>query len=279
MRAFLATVTILLVLTAAAASQEKQRTFAQEFFAHNAKMTRLQPAMITPIAAADPRLIQYARFSVSHEYTSSGAETVSYGNTRGGGLVVGNRFEFDWLPPAYIEHNSTSVKDGAGDTSLVGKLRLVSGNAEHGNYDVAFLLARCFATGSHKNGALTGSFTPTIAAVKTFGKFDVVNAIGGTLPTSKIATQGRTINWNVLAQMHATRHIWLEVENNATFYFAGSHDGKVQNFVTPGAFYVVRSSEWASTHPFFIVDAGMQMATSGFHTYNHNLIAETRLIF
>ncbi len=279
MRSFLATGAMVLMLTAVAASQEKHSSFAQEFFAHNAKMTRLQPAMVTPIATADPRLIQYARFSVSHEYTSSGAETVSYGNARGGGIVVGDRFEFDWLPPAYIQHNSNFVKDGASDTSLVGKLRLASGNAEHGNFDVAFLLARCFATGSHKNGSLTGSFTPTLVGVKTLGKFDIISAIAGTLPTAKIQAQGRTINWNTLTQFHATRHVWFEVENNATFYFAGSHDGKMQNFITPGAFYVARSSEWASTHPFFIFDAGMQMATSGFHVYNHNLIAETRLIF
>ena len=27
------------------------------------------------------------------------------------------------------------------------------------------------------------------------------------------------------------------------------------------------------------VDAGMQIATSGFHTYNHNLISEVRVLF
>ena len=59
------------------------------------------------------------------------------------------------------------------------------------------------------------------------------------MPTGKIATQGRTIAWNALTQVHAKPHVWFEVENNATFYFAGSHDGKMQNFVTPAAFYVV----------------------------------------
>jgi hypothetical protein len=73
--------------------------------------------------------------------------------------------------------------------------------------------------------------------------------------------------------------VWFEFENNATFYFAGSHDGKMQNFVTPAAFYVVRRKEWKPTHPFFILDGGMQMATSGFHTYNHNLISEARMLF
>jgi len=110
-------------------------------------------------------------------------------------------------------------------------------------------------------------------------RFDVESTLGGTMPTGKIATQGRTIVWNALSQMHATSHVWFEVENNASFYFSGSHDGKMQNFVTPAAFYVVRRREWKPNHPFMIVDTGMQIATSGFHTYNHNLISEARLLF
>lgn len=282
--ALLAILTALAALLTAAGAihaeslPSSQPTTAEQFFAHNSKMTRLQPALITPVMTADPRLIQYARFSVSHQYTAAGTETVSYGNGRGGGVIVGNRLEFDWMPPAYIQHNSTAL-DGAADTSVLGKVRIASGNAEHGNFDVAAMLANCFATGSHKNGAATDSFTPTVAAAKAFGKFDAISALGGTLPTGKIATQGRTVNWNSLVQMHANRHVWLEVEDNATFYFAGSHDGKMQNFILPAAFYVARGSEWKSTHPFFIFDAGMQIATSRFHTYNHNLIAETRIIF
>jgi hypothetical protein len=69
------------------------------------------------------------------------------------------------------------------------------------------------------------------------------------------------------------------VENNSSFYFSGSHDGMMQNFVTPGVYYVVRKKEWKPTHPFMIFDTGMQVATSGYHSYNHNLISEVRLLF
>jgi hypothetical protein len=41
----------------------------------------------------------------------------------------------------------------------------------------------------------------------------------------------------------------------------------------------VRQKEWKATHPYFIIDGGMQIATSGFYTYNHNLISEMRMIF
>lgn len=254
--------------------------FAQgSFREHNSAMSSLQPALITPLIAPDPRLVQYARFSVSHQYSTAGTETVNYGNGKGGGIIIGNRFEFDFTPPPYIQHNSTA-EDGFGDTAVLAKFRIASGNAESGNFDIAAVLGHCFATGSYKNGAATDSYSPTLVGAYAFRRrFDLISSLGGTLPTGKIYLQGRSIAWHSVAQAHVTPHAWFEVENNSTFYFAGSHDGKMQNFVTPAAFYVVRPKSWKPTHAFFIVDAGMQIATSGFHTYNHNLITEARILF
>jgi hypothetical protein len=266
------------VFLACAGLASAQQSFVERFTAHNATMNKLQPAMVTPLVAPDPRLIQYAKFSVAHQYTPAGTETVNWGNNRGAGIIVGNRFEFDVMPPPYIQHNSSAI-DGFGDTAVSGKVRIASGNAEHGNFDVAAVLSHCFATGSHKNGAATDAFTPTLVGGYGYRRFDVISSLGGTLPTGKIAQQGRTIAWNSLVQAHATRQMWFEVENNSTFFLEGPRDGKMQNFITPAAFYVARSREWKPTHPFFIFDTGMQIATSGFHTYNHNLIAEMRLIF
>jgi hypothetical protein len=252
---------------------------AQSFGEHNSAMASLQPALITPLITPDPRLVQYYRFSVSHEYTAAGTETVNYGNGKGGGIIVGNRFEFDFIPPPYIQHNS-AADDGFGDTSLLAKFRIASGGTESGNFDVAAVLSHCFATGSYKNGAATDSYSPAVTAGYAFRRrFDVISSLGGTLPTGKLYLQGRAITWNTVAQAHATPHVWFEVENNSTFYFAGSHEGKMQNFVLPAAFYVVRPKAWKATHPFFIIDGGMQVATSGFHTYNHNLITEARVLF
>jgi hypothetical protein len=256
------------------------QSFAQRFFAHNYDVAQVQPTFITPAVEPDPRLVQFFRVSVAHSYTPTGTETVNYGNVHGLGIIVGNRYEFDVVQPPYIQHNSATAADGWGDTTISAKARLVSAPAQHGNYIVSALLAHTFATGSHSNGALTDSFTPTLAAaVGVRKRFALESTLGGALPTGKIATQGRTIAWNALVQAHATTHLWLEVENNSTFYFAGAHDGRMQNFVTPAAYYVVRRTTWKPTHPFWIVNAGMQVATSGFHTCNHNLIAETRLIF
>lgn len=255
-----------------------QQSFVERFAAHNTAMTALQPAFVTPLVECDPRLIQYVRASFSHEYTAARTETVSYGNGRGFGVIAGNRFEFDYLPPSYMQHNSSAV-DGLGDTSTLVKYRIASGNAGHGSFDVAALLNHSFATGTYKNGAATDTWGPTLSGGYAFRRFDVQSSLGGTMPTGKIAAQGRSIAWNALAQAHATRHLWFEVENNATFYNRGEHDGKMQNFVTPAAFYIVRRKEWQPAHPFFILDGGMQISTSGFHTYNHNLISEARMLF
>ena len=89
----------------------------KRFMAHNAEVAALQPSLITPLVAPDPRLVQYAKLSFSNQYTPAGTQTVNYGNARGGGIIAFNRFEFDVVPPPYIQHNS-SAKDGFGDMSV-----------------------------------------------------------------------------------------------------------------------------------------------------------------
>jgi hypothetical protein len=261
------------------ASLPSQESYKSRFSGHNAAMAALQPTWPTPLVETDPRMTQYYRFALSSQYTSAGTQTVSYGNARGGGIVALNRFEFDFLPPPYIQHNSAAA-DGFGDCSVFLKARIVSANAEHGNYILTASGSHTFATGSAKNGALTDSWLAQLAGgIGLTRRINVESALNGSLPTGRIATQGRTVGWNALTQAHLTEHTWLELENNATFYFSGSHDGKMQNFVTPGAFYIFKRKEWNPTHPFLVFDGGMQIATSSFHNYNHNTIAEMRILF
>jgi len=41
----------------------------------------------------------------------------------------------------------------------------------------------------------------------------------------------------------------------------------------------LKRDTWGPTHPFLVFAEGMQIATSRFHTYNHNLISEMRILF
>jgi hypothetical protein len=242
-------------------------------------MSFLQPSWPTPLVEPDPRLTQYYRFSVSGELSPAGKKIVNFGNNHGGGVIGWTRCEFDFYPPAYIEHNSTD-KDGAGDTELLMKYRVISRNGEHGNYILTAIVGHSFATGSYENGAATGTWSPTVAGgVGFLRRLNAESSLGGNLPAGKIALQGRSIAWNSLLMLRTSDDSWLEVENNASFYFSGHHDGRMQNFITPAAFYHLRSRKWAPTDPSLIFGLGMQIASSSFHTYNHNLISEVRILF
>ena len=255
-----------------------QQTFKERFAGHNAAMTGLQPSWPTPVVEAEPRLTQYYRFAFTNQYTAAGTQTVNYGNGRGGGIVAFNRVEIDFYPPGYIQHNA-AARDGFADTGALVKFRIASGNAEHGNYILTALLGHTFASSPH-NGALTDTWGPSLAGGVGFHHhYDVESSLGGTLPTGRIAVQGRSVQWNALIHDHATAHWWLELENNSTFFIEGPHDGKMQNFITPATYYVIKKSDWKPTHPYFVLAEGMQIATSEFHTYNHNLISEFRILF
>ena len=82
-----------------------------------------------------------------------------------------------------------------------------------------------------------------------------------------------------MAQAHASPHVWFTVENNSTFYFAGSHEGKMQNFVLPAAFPVVRPKHGRPRIRSSSSMVASHVVASGFHTYNHNLITEARVLF
>lgn len=272
--ALLATAVLLLPLKTRA-----QESFKERFLAHNYRMTFLQPSWPTPLVQPDPRLTQYYRFSASDEYTSAGDRIVNYGNGHGGGIIGWTHCEFDFYPPSYLEHNSPG-KDGIGDTELLMKYRIVSGNEKHGDYIVTAILGHSFATGTHTNGAETDGWSPTIAGgVGVFKRIHAESSIGGNMPAGKIASQGRSMVWNALGMVHLADNLWLDVENNANYYFSGPHDSRMQNFVTPATFYTFRSKNWTHTHPFLTFGIGMQIASSSFHTYNHNVISEIRILF
>ena len=159
------------------------------------------------------------------------------------------------------------------------KYRIASGNAQHGNYAITAVLYHGFGARAYQNGVYSALYKPTLAAGRGFGRFAVMGTLGGVLPTKNIYEQGRGIEWNMTAQMHATPRLWFDVENNALYNFAGPFDGKTQNFLTPAAFYLIRRNDWGPTHTALVVDGGMQIATSKFYFYNHNVVTEVRVLF
>lgn len=271
------------LLSAAAAcvplpSSHAQETVLDRIRNNNPAVARLQPSWIAPLIQSDPRLMQGMRLSVSRA-NAPGAQIFSYGNNHGIGVIAGTRFEFAFNPPSFFRNHSTDLPDGWGNASTQVKFRIASGNADHGNFAISAMLEHGFAPGASQNGMLTGYDLPRLAAGKAFGRFALQSTLDGLLPTGNIDRQGRAIDWSMAAQLHATSRTWFDIENNATFIFGSPNDGRTQNFITPAAFLILKKSGWGPKHSVAVLDGGMQITTSAFHCYNHNLITELRILF
>jgi hypothetical protein len=241
-------------------------------------MTAVQPSWMGPVIQSDARLGQAVRFSVSNSACPD-AHTISYGNGHGFSLIFDHRLQFDFDAPAFFRNHSARYPDGFGNAATQVKWRIASGNAEHGNYIVSAILWHGFAAGAIQNGADSSTWKPTLAAGRAFRRFAVVSDLGGMLPAANIWQQGRSIAWDTTAQLHPGPRTWFDLENNITFNVGGPFGGQTQNFLTPAAFYQIRRRDWAPEHATVVFDCGMQMATTRFHQYNHNLVTEMRVFF
>jgi hypothetical protein len=131
-------------------------------------------------------------------------------------------------------------------------------------------------TGQAKNGALDATLTPTVAAGKGFGHFDVQSTFGATLPTGDTDLIGRMLTWNTAFQYQLRGIFWPEVEVNSSFFVDGPNDGKKQTFITPGI-AVGRMHLWHRLG--LTVGGGYQIAATQFHKTNHNGILSIRFPF
>ena len=255
-----------------------QESFYGRFRANNTAMKEVQPSWMGPIIQSDARLGQGVKFSVSNSDFPP-VRPIIYGNNKGVSVVVDRRFQVDFDPPSYFRNHSSAQKDGFGNAGTQVKWRLASGNADHGNFVLTAIMFHGFAPRTYQNQLLSSYYVTSLAAGKAFGRFAMLTTVGGFLPTAKIDLQGRAVEWNLTGQVHASEHLWLDVENNTAFFHAGPDDGLTQNFVTPAAFYMVRRKEWGPQHAAVVFDCGEQIATTSFHVLNHNLVTEMRIMF
>ncbi len=235
-----------------------------------------QPHWATPLVTAPPALIQQIRFDVLRQMPASGNALWNIAGGRGLQVIPQRHLEVDVSLPPYVVNNDRKKPDGFGDESFALKYRIAAGNEQHGNYIVTFFLGGSLPTGSYKNGGVAGVVTPTLGAGKGWGKFDIQSTLGAGLPVTNQHTVGHAIVWNSTFQYHVLRFFWPEVETNATFFKDGTNDGKKQVFLTPG---LVVGKFPIHNRVAFIMGAGMQIAATQFHTYNHGLVLTARLPF
>jgi hypothetical protein len=266
-------------------TQPNSGTAQQEnFFSnweHRTSVTQAkQPAWPPPLITTYVALIQVERADFIRQTASNHVQTWNLDGSKGLNLIPFANTEIDTNLPGYFEHSSPTVKNGAGDMSFVLKYRFLTGNASHGNYVLSSFLSATIPTGSYKNGSADATVSPNIGVGKGFGWFDVQSTLGASLPVMDTATLGRTIASNTAMQAHIAKYFWPEVEFNSTWYNGGANGGKNQSFATPGMLFThkLRPAE-AKSRLGLCVGAGEQIATSHFHSYNHEIAVTTRLIF
>lgn len=256
-------------------------TFAQDgyfadWFKRVDKTQAEQPHWVTPLATTTPRLEEEYRYDQLWQTNAKGITTDNYDGGKGLELIPFEKVEVIFNVPPYLDHNSPSAKNGFGDVAFLVKYRLLSSSEKKGNYILTAFLGWSLPTGSYSNGALHAVITPTIAYGKGFGHFDEQGTFGIGFPVADTNLVGRTYLWNNAFQYHLLKKFWPEVELNSTFFQEGDHDGMKQNFVTPGL-VIGRLHVWKRLG--FTVGGGFQIATTHFHTTNHNGILSIRFPF
>ena len=260
--------------------------FFNQWLARTSATQARQPAWAVPLVTTYTGLIQVARTDVTRQVAPALTDTWNYDNSKGVNLVPWANTELAVDLPPFIKHNlpaPASSKDGFGDFSFLAKYRIATGNAQHGSYTLSAWALTTVPTGSYKNGSANSSVQPNLGGGKGFGNFDVQSTIGATLPTGNpaITSSGRPVLWNAVAQYRIGKLFWPEIESNATFYKGGANDSKTQEFITPGIIIgkcALHPSD-PKSRPGLAFGAAMQIATSQFHAYNHELALTARWVF
>ena len=258
------------------AEQEKKRGLFRSWLHMAAEAQAKQPDWLSPLATTSGRLKQEFRYDIWDQPLSLGNRTAQFGGGKGLELITSSRTQILVGVPSYTLLPSSGPPGGFGDLPLMLKFRIVSAERGEGNYLLTFVLGATAPTGSHRYGAGDAVLTPTLAFGKGWGSFDVQSTMGINLPAGSTTKLGRQLQWNTAFQYQAGWRIWPEFEVNSTFYKTGKNAGDKQVFLTPGLGFG-RVRLWKRFR--FSSAAGMQIAATKFHTYNHRWILSERFSF
>ncbi|HEV2984489.1 MAG TPA: hypothetical protein VGX46_08875, partial [Vicinamibacterales bacterium] len=190
-------------------------------------------------------------------------------------IIPTTRLDIGISPPPYFTHQS-AVPDGFGDLSFQVKYRAASAPEGKGDYFVGLFLAGSVPTGSSPNGAGHTIWFPTLAAAKGIGPVDIQGTIASGLPATGAEVLGRTVLFNAAVNYRIRGIVWPLVEVNSTSWSGGVLDGKREVFLTPG---VVVGAFPLAERLHVGVAAGMQIAVTQFHRYDHRWIVSARFPF
>ena len=230
------------------------------WFARSDAAKASQPHWMTPLVTVTPRLEQEVRYDQYWQHLGNGANIDQYASGKGLELIPTYTEEVLLNPPPYLDRNGRKPAQGWGDWPfLVVKQRLLSANEQDGNYIVTAFLGFQAPSG---NAAFTQNawiITPTIAAGKGWGDFDVQSTLSLALPTAEQNLIGTALIWNTTLQYHLATYFWPEFETNLTHWYGGLRGELTQVFLTPGL--ILGRFPLAGRFN-FVVGAGYQFAVT-----------------
>ena len=196
-----------------------------------------QPHWVAPLMTTTPLLIQQFRADFLFESVGNGARITNLGGGKGLELIPTTETEVFISIPAYQERENVKPIDGFADWQfLLIKQRLLSANEQEGDYIVTAFLAGQLPTGNAAFTNRAALITPTLAAGKGFGPFDIQATTSFSVPTNYSAALGSMWATNVTFQYQLAKVFWPEFEVNWTQWLNGTQrGGKNQIFLTFGA--------------------------------------------
>jgi len=243
-----------------------------------------QPGWITPLATTTPRLEEEFRYDQNRQTLANGSTVDVYGAGKGLELIPTELTEIIIAVPPYQVRRGVGPVSGVNDwPGILLKYRLLSANRKNGDYIVTVFAQYGIPTGALVLTSHNHVFTPTLAAGKGFGDFDLQATVGEAIPTHDNSRAGRMRLGNLTAQFHLGKVFWPELELNGTGWHGGSRDGRSQAFLTAG---LVLGRFPIGGRSKLIVGAGYQAPLSEKYarapatpTFSHNWILSGRVTF
>ncbi len=268
-------VLLFLIVAIPASSQTSTDGFFSGWMDRVSRTQAEQPHWITPVFTTTPRLEQEFRYDLGTQNTAKG-EVANFGGGKGLELIPTERVEIIISPPPFITHDNPKAVDGFGDVSFLLKYRIAASNEEGHNFIVTAFLGGSVPTGTYSNGAENATVTPTFAFGKGWGSFDITSTLGVTVPVGDSSKIGTPVAYNTVFQYRVLRKLWPELEANASFFPNGPNSGNQQLFLSPG---LVVGRFHVAGRMGLTIGAGIQIAVTHFHTFNHNRVLTIRFPF
>jgi hypothetical protein len=244
-----------------------------------------QPGWMTPLVTVTPRLQEQLRYDQLWQSQPNGIATDNFGGSRGLELIPWYNIEVILGIPAWIAHNgaiqhptktSQPTSDGWADETFLVKYRLITANAEHGDYILTAFMGFSAPTGDDGNSAGHALFTPTIAFGKGLGNFDLQSTVGVTVPNGGLGRLGMPVAYNTAFQYRVMKYLWPEFEVNYTWWPDGQRKGQSQVFLTSG---VVLGMIQIHDRIGMTIGSGYQVAVTRQPASNHAVILTGRIPF